>query len=175
MNSWHPASKLVLGVAVVALPYLVWTALSEAPAAVRPALVPSAEIEPSAQTALLVAAEPARRVAVPPLGHFATILERPLFAPSRRPPEGVIVAAVAEPEPVEPVFQPVPPPQFRLVGTVAKGADRTALIYHPQASELVRLGPGDSVDDWRVLEIRTNSVVLEQGHDGLQLVLTMLE
>jgi general secretion pathway protein N len=174
LNNWHPASKLLVAVAVLAIPYLAWTSLGEAPAAVSVVqrAVPEAEPPPTP-------AEPPGEVTLarlPPLERFTAIVDRPLFSPSRRPPPPVEtpVEEVAAPED-EP--EPLPPdnaaPEVRFVGTVGQGGAMTALVVRDGQEPVIKLRVGDEVDGWRVSSVSASQLVIE--HEAERLVLTILE
>jgi general secretion pathway protein N len=163
-------SKLILILAALVLPYIAWTALGEAPAAVtgpavRPVAAPTADADATLPGAVPVAP-------LPPVEQFNAMVERPLFSPSRRP---ALVEAAPVPDAPEPDEPPPPPgtPDFRLVGTVIRGGEMTALILDPDQPDLVPVTEGDSVGEWQVLQIEKNRVVLQRDQD--QIVLTMLE
>jgi general secretion pathway protein N len=101
----------------------------------------------------------------PPLSTFGTIVARPLFAPSRRPP---LPAEAAVPAP--PSVRPEPG-QLRLRGVAVAGGHRGALIERSTTGELLRVAENQSIDGWLVASITPRDVVLEQGgvRDRLQL------
>lgn len=174
MGSWHPITKLLLGLAVLALPYLAWTAQEDEPAAVavRPrAPAASADRGPAPE----LVAEP-QILRLPAVDSFHAMLERPLFVADRKPP-----AAVAEPTatpdqpPVEEGEVPVENggPELRFVGTVGRDGEMTALVLHGEQTEVQRLVVGDEVDGWKVTEVRTSELVIE--HEDERRVLTILQ
>ncbi|WP_148233819.1 hypothetical protein [Aurantimonas manganoxydans] len=73
---------------------------------------------------------------------------RPLFAPSRRqplPPPAPIPRPVAIRLPAPPV--PPPPPDIHLLGVIAIGGKRTALVAIP-GTGTVRLKTGEQYEGW---------------------------
>jgi hypothetical protein len=175
LNTWHPASKALVAVALVALPYLAWTSLGEAPAAVavgkRPAV---AGTTPAAAPPELLGEITLARL--PPIEQFATMLERPLFSSTRRPaeplPEPVEEALEVEPEPeIEPLEQGAP--AIRFVGTVGQTGAMTALVVREGEEAVAKLIVGDVVEGWRVAAVTTSQLVIE--HEAERLVLTILE
>lgn len=163
---WSPLTKLLLVVAAVAVPYLLWT--QEDPAstvAPPPSLVPN---EPESVTE---ASEPQalELYVLPPLERFAAVVERPLFSPTRRmppipepPPEAAPVEAAPEPEP-----EPVGPeePELRFFGTARQGGRSAALVTFPATNAVARLGVGDRVGEWEVIEVDRNRLLLGIGEE----------
>lgn len=180
MTSWHPATKALVGVAIIALPYLAWTSLGEAPAAVavvrQPvAAQPAAAVVPAAAESIEPIEAPTLRQ-LPAVERFSEMLERPLFSPTRRP-----VLALAEPEagPEEPevedeaVEAPAGAPAVRFVGTIGQSGGMTALVLRDEATAVEKLVVGDEVDGWRVTSVTAAELVME--HEAERLVLTILQ
>jgi hypothetical protein len=173
LQSWHPATKLLVVVAVLAIPYLAWTSLGEAPAAVT---VSQRSAVPARDPAMSPAELPGELTLarLPPIDSFTAIVERPLFSPSRRPPLP-IAAPVEEAEPAEP--EPLPEatsaPAMRFVGTIGQGGAMTALIVREGHDVVDKLRVGDEVDGWRVSRVTASQLVIE--HEAERLVLTVLE
>jgi len=84
---------------------------------------------------------------LPPLATFRTVFERPLFSPSRRPPDGkpaVPGIGVAE--------------RYRLLGLMTAGQARRALLAEgPRRFEIAE---GAALDGWIVIRIEQDRVVL---------------
>jgi hypothetical protein len=102
----------------------------------------------------------ANPVAAQPLDQLSTILDRPLFSPSRRPP-------APPPPPPPPVVQgpappapPPPPPNLVLFGVVMDGEGARALVRAGADKKLVRAQIGDEIDGWKVSQIEGRKVVL---------------
>jgi general secretion pathway protein N len=91
----------------------------------------------------------------PAMQAFAEVLERPLFASTRRP---------FQPEPVAP---PAPEPEPELVlelaGIVIAARERFALLQAGDQEPLLKVREGDSVGGWRVLEIASGGLRLARG------------
>jgi len=100
------------------------------------------------------AAAPANPVAALPLDQLSTILDRPLFSPSRRPP----------PPPPPPVAQapapPPPPPDLVLFGVVMDGEGARAVVRAGADKKILRAQIGDDIDGWKVSQIEGRKVVL---------------
>jgi hypothetical protein len=89
--------------------------------------------------------------------------ERPLFAPTRRPPPPPRVEAEPEPAPVEvKAVAVVEPPPFDLVGAVIGPDKAFALLRNKSTSQVIRLRSGEDAEGWRVGEIGPRSVALER-------------
>jgi hypothetical protein len=106
--------------------------------------------EPAAASDVMAAAPEAGATAIvplPPLVDFAAIVDRPLFAPSRRPnpPDGTLAAAGL---------------RYRLIGIVAAGKDRHALLADPSGPRRIEIGEGAALDGWTVEQIEQDRVIL---------------
>ena len=91
------------------------------------------------------AAAPSNPVAVQSLDQLSTMLDRPLFSPSRRPPA---------PPPAP------PPPNLVLFGVVMDGEGARAVVRAGADKKLVRAQIGDEIDGWKVSQIEGRKVVL---------------
>jgi hypothetical protein len=102
-------------------------------------------------------------VALPesPSGPWAEQVERPLFAPGRRPPAPAAPAAVAE-------AAPEPPPPLAANGVVLRLAGAVALLRLAD-ERIVRAVEGDDVDGWTVAIIGAEGVRLSRGARVLDL------
>jgi hypothetical protein len=156
-------NKLLVGVALLLLGALLlqWRSWSPAlPPAAHDHAVDSvaAETKPSPSEAAL---EPP-----PPKEEYASITERPLFLPDRRPP----------PDEPEQVGEPEPE-----VLTELDGMDLTAIVISPstvsawvrppKGTETVRLRLRDQFEGWTVQTIEPNRVVFERQGETDELVL----
>ena len=92
------------------------------------------------------------RFEAPPLGRFDAISERPLFSPSRRPPQKVEAKA---PE------KRTPPPDVVLTGVTMAGARRKAIVLVAGSSRIVAVG--ERLGDWRIAAIEDQQLTLEFG------------
>ena len=105
------------------------------------------------------AAAPSNPVAAQSLDQLSTILDRPLFSPSRRPP-----APPPAPPPIvqaaEPPAPPPPPPNLVLFGVVMDGEGARAVVRSGADKKLVRAQIGDEIDGWKVSQIEGRKVVL---------------
>jgi hypothetical protein len=88
--------------------------------------------------------------AIEPAESIQTILARPIFAPSRRPPAVVVAQAIAPP-----AVAKLP----RLTGVVTSPSDRRALFAAAEG-EVMEVAEGSSIGDYVVRSISPNEVVL---------------
>ena len=105
--------------------------------------LPREETPLPASAAAETAAAPPR----PDLGAMAeTLAARPIFDVSRRPP--------AAPETEAPAAEAAPrETRLSLVGILEDGAARIALVRSSASAELHRLGVGDALADWTVVNV----------------------
>ena len=103
------------------------------------------------------AAAPANPVAAQPLDQLSTILDRPLFSPSRRPPAPPPPPVVQAPPPPTP---PPPPPDLVLFGVVMDGEGARAVVRAGADKKILRAQIGDDIDGWKVSQIEGRKVVL---------------
>jgi len=97
---------------------------------------------------------PAPSFELPPLENLQATRERPLFNPTRRPPQ-----IVAEPEAPPPIVESVALP-FELTG-IALGDDvRLAILHNKTTNDEARLREGDKIEDWTIDSVGDRFVVL---------------
>jgi len=105
------------------------------------------------------AVAPSNPVAAQSMEQLSTILDHPLFSPSRRPP-----APPPAPPPIvqaaEPPAPPPPPPNLVLFGVVMDGEGARAVVRSGADKKLVRAQIGDEIDGWKVSQIEGRKVVL---------------
>lgn len=166
---WHPATKLLLGAALLVVPYLLWTRPEAGSGLAAPASRTGSEDRPAAVAADLPSAalEP---YALPPLERFAAVVERPLFSPTRRMPPlpEPETEPQAEPDPgpaPEPVAAGPEEPDLRFFGTVRQGGRAAALVTFPATNAVARLAHGDKVGEWEVLEVDRDRLLLGYGSE----------
>jgi len=100
-----------------------------------------------------------------PLNRLTATRERPLFAPTRRPP--AVAAAV------QPVVAPPPPPkpvepekpQLSLLGTVAGSREKIGLFVDSATKSVVRLKTGENHKGWILRDVNPREVELARGLD----------
>lgn len=95
---------------------------------------------------------------LPPIEEFSPIIERPLFTPGRRPPEGDVEESVQAP--VDDTATESPQ-QFVLAGTATDQSERAVAILHDSASGVdFRVWVGDEIGGWIVKAIEPRAIVL---------------
>lgn len=175
MRGWHPATRAVLGVGVIALPYLAWTSLAETPAPAAPAAVAPA-VQGTMAAAQPETDEPQIQ-RLPPIDTFVTMVERPLFSASRRP--AALPASVAAgtgaftPESAVTGPQGSGQPAIRFVGTVGQRGAMTAVVIRTNEGDAIRLAAGDVIDGWEVATVTSSELTLL--HEDERLVMTILQ
>jgi len=98
----------------------------------------------------------------PPIERFAEALDRPLFSPDRRPPEGEQSGAgVVEDRALSATLQGI---LFATSGSVA-------LLTAVGESSPVRVSEGEVFLDWRLLEIHPDNVVFGRDEETVTLEL----
>lgn len=118
----------------------------------------------------------------PPLSRYDGILERPLFEKGRTFPEEPPEASAQAAEPAK------PPPELkvRLEGVAIAPGESVALLRRTggggpaaapaaQGSELLRVRRGETVDGWKLAEVRPGDVVLRLGERVVELALELPE
>ena len=166
MREWHPLSKVVVVLGVLGIGYTLVTE-DEPPSLVAVAASPD-RLLPAAPGRLAdipdLPVTGSIEQDLPPLEAFAAIIERPLFSPSRRPWEPVVVAVepqtgpVDEPEVVKPLD-----PGVAFVGSLKRSGEIMALVTRDNGQIVEALRRGDRIDGWRVVEVTEWSLDLEAG------------
>jgi general secretion pathway protein N len=139
------------------------------------AAVPATPVEP---------AQPAGAAAAPaqpalngnplwgiPLKGLTAARERPLFAPTRRPPPVApptqpVAAAPPPPKPAEPET-----PQLSLLGTVAGGHEKIGLFIDSATKSVLRLKAGENHKGWTLRAVSPREVELARGLDSAVLAM----
>jgi hypothetical protein len=144
------SSNLLLALVCALLAGVVYLEIEAAPAPAVTPPEPPATAEPPAALPSAVAYR------APEAAAFSGVLERPLFAPSRRPPPDAPPPAVeAAPE--------ASPFELELVGVVISGEERVALVRQPGIQELLRVAVGRMVGGWQVETIEPDRVLFRSG------------
>ena len=141
---WLPTSFVV---AYLALGWLIYQHLTgppntEALARIQPEHVPGLEELP-----------PELQFAMAAIEDFESVLERPLFSPSRRPAPAEDVAAGA----VGQEFG------YALKGVLIDIEARIALLSHKGGAGTVRQAEGTKIDGWLLKEVEADFIVVERN------------
>ena len=91
--------------------------------------------------------------AMAPVEYFSTILERPLFSPSRRP---LVQGVAAVPAPESQL-------QVTLVGVIISSEEQIAIVRLTDASRFARLSVGDSLQGWILGSIEPDRITFRRG------------
>ncbi len=141
---WLPTSFVV---AYLALGWLIYQQLTGAPktealARIQPEQVPALEELP-----------PELQFAMAAIEDFESVLERPLFSPSRRPAPAEDVAASA----LDQEFD------YTLKGVLIDNETRIALLYHKGGAGIARQAEGTKIDGWLLKEVGADFIVVERN------------
>lgn len=136
----------------------------------KPANLPPAEPVPGPVVPAATADKPASQRGYDnplwaiPLSRLTATRERPLFAPTRRPP-AVVPVAMPAPPPGPPPRPPEPEtPRLSLVGTII-GPERIGLFMDPTSKSVVRLRAGENHDGWTLRAVERRRVEMAKGLD----------
>lgn len=144
----------------------------------------SAEVEaPAPQVDFLVPGPPATRAAMAPadrergnplwaipIESLSVTRDRPLFTPSRRPPEQP-VALAPPPPPAAPPAAVAARPVLVLMGTVVSTAGSIGIFTDQASGQIVRLKVGDAHGGWTLRSVGPRDVVMHGGADTVTLAL----
>jgi hypothetical protein len=98
-----------------------------------------------------------------PISNYAEIMQRPLFAEGRVPPE--------KPDNSGAKRAPRSPLNLKLEGVAITPDSKTAVILDLTTKELLRLREGMSHKDWKVVSVSNENVVIKQGKQEVKLTL----
>jgi hypothetical protein len=108
-------------------------------------------------------ASPLRPFRALPISNYAEIMQRPLFAEGRVPPE--------KPDNSGTTRAPRSPLKLKLEGVAITPDSKTAVIQDLTTKELLRLREGMSHKDWKVVSVSNENVVIKQGKQEVKLTL----
>ncbi len=144
-GSGWPAATFLLGVCIALGAFVYDQARREQPGPAPPA--------GGGETPTLAALPAQPSYTAAPVADFSTILERPLFSPTRRPPEeGVAAVAPSEPE-----------LQVTLVGVIISSEEQIAIVKLKDATSFARLSVGDSFQGWVLDSIEPSRISFRRG------------
>lgn len=99
---------------------------------------------------------------------LTAIVEAPLFVEGRRMPDDVNTPPAPEPvvesAPAAMAPEPVPPPDYRLVGVMLTGSERKALVAPGSASEERWVTTSEVLGGWTVEAVASDHILL--SHDS---------
>ena len=163
MTNWHPATKALALLALLVVPYLLWTHSDE----VATPVVASVARAVTSDAPAAEAATPPAAFELPPLEQLSEVVERPLFSPTRRmpPPPPRAASTATSAQPTAPAASGPAEPELRFFGTIRQGGTAAALVSYPGTGAVARLRPGDQVGDWQVLSVERNHLELGLGDE----------
>jgi general secretion pathway protein N len=106
-----------------------------------------------------------------PLKQLSATRERPIFSPSRRPPQTAVAAAPYVPPPAPPQPVELPRPQLSLVGTISGEVQGFGIFVEQVGDKALRLKTGEAHMGWTLLEVRARQIVLQKDNETITLSL----
>ena len=100
------------------------------------------------------------------MDRYRDIVERPLFLESRKPP--VLDAPAA---PIKAPVQEEDDKTFTLIGVMVTTETTTALLQVNETGKIVRLRPGEKVENWQLKSVDADFVTLRKGQKNKKLPL----
>jgi general secretion pathway protein N len=94
-----------------------------------------------------------------PLSSLTATRDRPLFAPTRRPPPPA-VPYVRPPAPPAPPVVEAGPPRLTLLGTVINDREKIA-VFQDDTNQIIRIRLGEQHAGWVLRSVQGRSVTLE--------------
>lgn len=146
-------------------------ALSARPAIVQPSAGTADAVTPAADATPAPSLNPLWAI---PLQSLTATRERPLFAPTRRPPAPVIPAAPAPVAPPPPVAaKPAAPerPPLTLVGTILNADKNIAIVQDQTTQKVISVRQGEEAAGWRVTDVSARAATVEKNAEIVTLVL----
>lgn len=98
-----------------------------------------------------------------PLGRLTASRERPLFAPTRRPPAPAPIVVSAPVQAAPPPAEPEKP-QLSLLGTIV-GSEKIGLFIDSASKSVVRLKAGENHKGWTLRAVERRQVEFARGLD----------
>ena len=89
-------------------------------------------------------------------------VQRPLFAPARKPPPPA--------EAKQAVEAPKPPPDYQLIGVLLNQKRTIALLRSENSGAQYRVEVGDMIGGWLVASVERDTVVLKRDEDTSQII-----
>ena len=100
---------------------------------------------------------------------YVSVIDRPLFLSSRRPPEEEVPVEVAKPE--EPATPETPLDNFDLNAVIITPAGAIAWVTTPTEPKPQRVQVGDELEGWKVKNISNDEIEMEGQSGSDRLVL----
>lgn len=109
-----------------------------------------------------------------PLRELSATRERPLFAPTRRPPPEATPQAPPPPPAPPTVAAPAVPP-FTLIGTLVNERGGFALFLDPASRAVIRLRTGEAHAGWVLRSVSMRDAMLQQDRSTTVMTLPARE
>jgi hypothetical protein len=163
MSTWRTVRISALpGTVCLGLALLIRNELTNPPAPPAPqqALADAVAVEPLPPEPVLSPAA---------LDLFSEVIERPVFSPTRRPPEA--------PAPPAPERAPVKANlEFTLAGIIISEKGRFVLaVPKGNKGDVVRVGEGRSIDGWTVARVEPDRALFRRGEAESLMILQFFE
>ena len=94
---------------------------------------------------------------LPPIDHFAAVVDRPIFTATRRPARGHSTDASAAAD------DGLILGRYRMIGVVVAPDRRLILLKRPDGARTIHVAEGEKIDDWTLARVTRNVIVLESG------------
>ena len=179
MRSWHPLSKLIVFAGLGTLALVLWLDHDKPTDARAAAALPPTTVAEAAAPATRVNPTPAPTGAseshsetrpLLPVDAFASMVDRPLFAPARRPIDPPI--ELAELDAVQWTMEPAAPPLYPsvgFVGSIEENGRLRALLG--DGFEVRSVSIGEMIEGWTVLAIDARRLTLGYHNEILELTI----
>ena len=95
-------------------------------------------------------------------GAYNTMIDRPLFDPSRKKYEPPVAPDVAPTDDTSVTTAPADPTAPQLLGVASSDSD-AIVVVRGSDGQVVRLAQGEAVDGWRIVSIRPRCIDVERG------------
>lgn len=163
---------VLLSAAAVVLAWSVYSELTAAPGdgawsiygQLRPAQRPDTRAAAAIPSPVpLPPTPPAAEFSLPAIEAFTSVLARPMFSATRRPPVEEAAVAAATPEPTL---------DLALRGVILSDTERIALIIPAARTEVVRIKENERFEGWTLVAVEADYIVFRQGLEELTFEMT---
>lgn len=159
LNRWSLPSRIILLFGVPAIFFLTLTASEEK----NGSLSAKWEVTGASEENLSSPAFASQFNYLGPLPSqsISSILTRPLFSPTRRPPE------THPQEPQERIYEePEVEDEFRFVGTLRSHSSITAFVIAQPSNNIIRLLEGEYLRGWKIISINMDTIEITKKNQS---------
>lgn len=110
-----------------------------------------------------------------PLRELSATRERPLFAPTRRPPPQAVTQAPLPPPTPAAATPPAAVPPFTLIGTLVNERGGFALFLDPASRAVIRLRTGETHAGWILRSVSMRDAMLQKDRSTAVMTLPARE